>query len=63
VERGSSRIDKLLGFERHSIRGQRKMKVRMGLGLAVMLAMALGRLEAGQPEQMRSVTRPVCRAA
>ena len=58
-----SRIDKLLCFERHSIRGQRKMKVRMGLGLAVMLAMALGRIEAGQPEQMRSVTLPVCRAA
>jgi hypothetical protein len=63
VERVNSRIDMLPGFERHSIRGQRKMEVRMGLGLAVMLAMALGRLEAGQPEQMRSVTRPVCRAA
>jgi hypothetical protein len=67
VERVNSRIDKLLCFERHSIRGQRKMKVRMGLGLAVMLAMALDRLEAGQPEQMRSVmqsvTLPVCRAA
>jgi hypothetical protein len=63
VKRVNSRIDKLLGFERHSIRGQRKMKVRMGLGLAVMLAMALGRIEAGQPEQMRSVTLPVCRAA
>jgi hypothetical protein len=63
VERVNSRIDKLLGFERHSIRGQRKMKVRMGLGVAVMLAMALGRIEAGQPEQMRAVTLPVCRAA
>jgi hypothetical protein len=63
VARVNSRIDKLLCFERHSIRGQRRMKVRMGLGLAVMLAMALGRLEAGQPEQMRSVTLPVCRAA
>jgi hypothetical protein len=39
------------------------MKVRMGLGLAVMLAMALGRIEAGQPEQMRSVTLPFCQAA
>jgi hypothetical protein len=39
------------------------MKVRMGLGLVVMLAMPLGRLEAGQPEQLRSVTLPVCRAA
>jgi hypothetical protein len=39
------------------------MKVRMGLGLMVMLAMALGRIKAGQPEQMRSVTLSVCRAA
>jgi hypothetical protein len=28
----------------------------MGFGPAGMLAMALGRLEAAQPEQMRSVT-------
>ncbi len=35
----------------------------MGLGLVVMLAMALGQLEAGQHEQMRSMTLPVCRAA
>jgi hypothetical protein len=52
VERVNSGIDKLLCFERHSIRGQRKMKVRVGLGLAVMLAMALGRIQAGQPEQI-----------
>jgi hypothetical protein len=63
VERVSSRIDKVLGFERHSIRGQPKMKMRMGLGLAVMVAMALGRIRAGQPEQMMSVTLPVYRAA
>jgi hypothetical protein len=63
VERVNSRIDRLLCFERHSIRGQPKMKIRMGLGLAGMLAMALGRIKAGQPEQMRSMTVPVCRAA
>jgi hypothetical protein len=63
LEQVNSRVDKLLGFERHSIRGQRKMTVRMGLGLVVMLAMAVGRLEAGQPEQLRSVTLPVCRVA
>jgi len=57
------RIDKLQGFERHSIRGQPKMQVCMGLGLVVMLAMALGRLEAGEPEQQRTMTLPVCRAA
>jgi hypothetical protein len=39
------------------------MKVRMGLGLAVMLAMSLGRIEAGEHERMRSMTLPVYRAA
>jgi hypothetical protein len=63
VERVNSRIDKLLGFERHSIRGQNKKQVRRGLGLVVMLAMALGRIEAGQPERLRFMTLPVCRAA
>jgi hypothetical protein len=32
AERVNSRIDKLLCFERHSIRGQRKMKVAWALG-------------------------------
>jgi len=32
-------------------------------GLVVMLAMALGRIKAGQHERMRSMTLPVCRAA
>jgi hypothetical protein len=39
------------------------MKVRMGLGLVVMLAMVMGRLEAGPPALLRSMTLPVCRAA
>jgi hypothetical protein len=63
VERVNSRIDKLLGFERHSIRGQRKMKVHMGLGPAVMLAMAQGWIRAGEHERMGSMTLPVYRAA
>ena len=63
VERVNSRIDLLLGFEQHTIRGHRKMKLRMGLALVVMLAMALGRIQAGQMEQLRSMTAPVARAA
>ena len=32
-----------------------KMKTRMGLALAVMMAMALGHVKAGRIEQMRSL--------
>ena len=63
VERVNSRVDLLLGFERHTIRGKNKLKMRMGLSLAVMLAMALGRIQAGQRDTMRSMTLPVVRAA
>jgi hypothetical protein len=63
VERVNSRIDHLLGFEHHTIRGKDKMTMRMGLALVVMLAMALGRIRAGQADRMRSMTAPVQRAA
>lgn len=67
VERVNSRIDQVLGFERHTIRGLQKMQTRMGLALAVMLAMALGRIRMGHPDQMRSlvgrVEPPLRRAA
>lgn len=63
VERVNSRLDRVLGFELHTIRGQAKMELRVGLALVVMLAMALGRILAGQPEKMRSLTAPVARAA
>lgn len=55
VERVNSRIDNVLGFERHTIRGLKKMQARMGLALVVMLAMALGRIRMGRPDQMRSL--------
>jgi hypothetical protein len=32
----NSRIDKLLGFEQHAIRGHKQMQVQMDLGLVVM---------------------------
>jgi len=63
VERVNSRIDQVLGFERHTIRGLKKMEVRVGIGLVVLLSMALGRIQAGQREQMRSLLAPVARAA
>jgi hypothetical protein len=63
VERINSRIDRVLGFELHTIRGLKKMEVRVGIALVVLLAMALGRIRAGQSEHMRSLLAPVRRAA
>jgi hypothetical protein len=57
------RIDKSFGFEKHFIRGQAKMKTRMGLALAVMMAMALGHVKAGRIEQMRSLVKLIRQAA
>jgi hypothetical protein len=58
VERVNSRLDVSFGFERHFIRGRKKMEVRMGLALVVMLAMAVGWIEAGEREKMRSLVQP-----
>jgi hypothetical protein len=63
VERVNSRIDRVLGFELHTIRGLAKMEARLGIALVVMLAMALGRIEAGQKDQMRSLLAPALRQA
>ena len=63
VERVNSRLDCVFGFELHTIRGLQKMKTRVTLALIVMLAMALGRIEANQADLMRSMTAPVKRAA
>ena len=63
VERVNGRIDQVLGFEHHTIRGQRKMEMRVTLALVVMLAMALGRIRTGQSDKMRSLVLPIERAA
>jgi hypothetical protein len=55
VERVNSRIDVSFGFERHYIRGRKKMELRCGLALSVMLAIAVGRLRQERPELMRSL--------
>ncbi|MDY0405161.1 transposase [Virgibacillus sp. 179-BFC.A HS] len=55
VERVNSRLDVSFGFENHTIRGLDKMKVRCGLALCIMLAMALGRIKENQPEKIRSL--------
>lgn len=58
VERVNSRLDNVLGFERHTIRGMQKMEARVSLALIVMLAMALGRIRANQPARIRSFLAP-----
>lgn len=55
VERVNSRLDVSFGFELHTIRGLEKMKMRVGLALCVMLAMALGHVREQQPEKLRSL--------
>ena len=57
VERVNSRFDVSYGFERHFIRGQKKMKVRCGLALVVMLAIALGRVKEKRSDLARSLVR------
>jgi len=57
VERVNSRIDNVFGFEKHYIRGQKKMKLRVSLALCVMLATALGRIKEKQKELMRSLVK------
>jgi len=53
VERVNSRIDSGYGFDHHTIRGLAKMQARMGLALAVMLAMAIGFISQRKPALMR----------
>jgi len=55
MERIYSRMDNSFGFEKHYIRGKGKMSARVGLALAVMMALAVGDIKAGRPECMRSV--------
>ncbi len=58
VERINGRLDTSFGFENHYIRGQKKMQLRVGLSLIVMLAMAAGRVKQKRPELMRSLVMP-----
>jgi hypothetical protein len=57
AERVNSRLDVSFGFERHFVRGQAKMRLRVGLALVVMLAMALGRIQRAQEEALRCLVR------
>jgi hypothetical protein len=58
VERVNSRLDESFGFEKHFVRGRKKMKLRCGLALIVMLGMAYGRIKEKQPDKLRSLVQP-----
>ncbi len=55
----NSRLDGIFGFERHYIRGLAAMRTRVGLALALVMALALGHVLEGRPGQMRSLVSPV----
>ena len=58
VEWVNSRLAGGFGFEQPGIRGLAKMQLRISMALTIMLAMAIGRIRAGQPENLRSLVRP-----
>lgn len=58
VERVNGRIGQSFGFDQHFIRGLKKMRLRCGLALVVMLAMAVGRIQANQEKLLRSLVKP-----
>lgn len=57
TERVNSRVDQVYGFERHFIRGLKKMKLRVDLAMIVMLATAVAWIEIGKRENMRSLIK------
>ncbi len=57
VERVYSRMDVSFGFENHTIRGHKKMKLRVCMAYMAMLAMALGRIKENKAEDMRSLVK------
>lgn len=57
VERVNSRLDLSFGFERHFIRGLKKMELKCSLALCVMLALAVGRVKENRPDLIRSLVK------
>lgn len=57
VERVNARIDQVYGWERHFVRGKTKVRLRLGVGLLVLLGTAVAWAEAGRVERVRSLVR------
>ena len=58
LERINARLDDGFRIERYAVRGKDRMTVKVGLSLAVMMALALGSMKANAHERMRSLIRP-----
>jgi len=54
LERVNSRLDNMFGFEKHTIRGLKKMTFRISLAYILMLAFAVAMTEAKKPDKIRS---------
>jgi hypothetical protein len=57
VERVNGVLDTVFGFELHTVRGLPMTRLRVALALCAMLAMAVGRIRAGQHGLYRSLVR------
>jgi hypothetical protein len=55
VERLFFRVDHMYGFERHHTVGLKRVRLRVSLAMIAMQATAVGWIEAGQSERMRSL--------
>lgn len=52
VERVNGRIDRDYGFEKHTIRGKKKMELFIGMAFLVGLSMAKAKIEKGRMEHL-----------
>ncbi len=57
IERVNSRIDQVYGFEHHFVRGKKKVRLRLGLALLVMLGTAAAWVEQKKTSRLRSLVR------
>jgi len=57
VERVNSRLDVSFGFEHHTIRGHKKMSVRVTIAFIIMLSLAVGWTKEGRSDLIRSLVK------
>jgi hypothetical protein len=57
AERVNSRIDRMFGFEDHTIRGCTKMWIRMSIAFILMLSFAVGKIRQGKEGEIRQFFR------
>lgn len=59
AERFFSRVGQGFCFDHHYVRGLKRMKVKASLAMVIALALAIVHIEAGQPQNMRSLICPL----